>query len=69
MCGSQQPLEGADSAPRPLVTLAPGVGAIFGPDEPEQVQCGVWVERSETEQGFCSLPPDHEGRCQPYWRS
>lgn len=64
MCSSHQPEAGADSGVLPVLNILPG-GRSEWVYEPEQVQCGLWVERSEVEQGFCALAPDHDGRCQP----
>lgn len=60
-------------------TLDEQEGLVFGPpligwpediwnepnSEPVQFACGMWVERSESEQGFCTLSPAHQGDCQP----
>lgn len=43
------------------MTFVSGTGWLV---EPEQAACGHWVERDERE-GFCHLPPLHEGRCEP----
>lgn len=70
MCGSQQPLEGADSGQHPLVVtdeeyerFLTRLDYLFHPTEPKQVQCGTYIEREGVE-GFCVMNPDHEGRCQ-----
>ena len=55
MCSRHQPEAGTDSE----VVLR-----FVTRDEPVQVQCGHWVERGQSE-GFCGLPPLHDGPCQP----
>lgn len=59
MCSRHQPVEGADSGDHEEV-----IAFIHTQDEPIQVQCGTWIENEQYE-GFCTLAPDHEGRCQP----
>lgn len=80
MCGSQQPLEGADSGPhqwagpfteRELEMLSANgslgvalVEALVANDQEPKQVQCGTYIEREGVEGFCVMNPDHEGRCQ-----